>query len=74
VEPEDREFMRGLTLRHQRATDAMIRALDERTDQMIRRLDEMRAEIAAGRQVLIDLHETAQAQNQAIFRLIDRLA
>jgi len=52
--------MRELTLRHERAMDAVVRALEE-----------MRTEIAAGRQVLLDLHETAQAQNQAIFRLID---
>ena len=66
--------MRELTLRHERATDAMIQALDERTEHMVRRLEEMRKEIAAGTRVLFDLHETVQAQNQALFKVLDRLA
>ena len=66
--------MQELTLRHERATDAMIRALERLVEEMRRNFEEMRLEIAAGRQVLLDLHETAQAQNQAIFKLIDRLA
>ena len=55
--------MRELTLRHERSTQASVRALEE-----------MRREIAAGRQVLLDLHETVQAQNQALFKVLDRLA
>ncbi len=70
VRSKDREFMRELTLRHERATNSMVRRLED----VGHALDEMRLEIAAGRQVLLDLHKTAQAQNQAIFKLIDRLA
>jgi len=31
MDPEDREFMRELLLRHEKATDAMIRRLDDGT-------------------------------------------
>jgi hypothetical protein len=65
--------MRELTLRHERATNATVRALEKMSDEMRRGFEEMRLEIAAGRQVLLDLHETAQAQNQAILKVLDRM-
>jgi hypothetical protein len=34
----------------------------------------MGKQIAAGTQVLLDLHETVQAHNQALFKVLDRLA
>jgi hypothetical protein len=70
VDPEDREFMRELLLRHEKATDAMIRRLDENTRQMrldhaafVRRVDEGTREFVA----------EMRAQRQALFRILDRL-
>jgi hypothetical protein len=39
MEPEDRDFMRELLLRHEKATDAMIRRIDAGTDALVRRYD-----------------------------------
>ena len=58
--------MQELTLRHERAM--------RRLEDMRLSLDEMRTQIAAGTQVLLDLHETVQAQNRALFKVLDRLA
>lgn len=67
VESEDREFMSELLLRHERATEAMIDSLREF-------MAELRQEFGESRRILQDLHEASQAQTQALFRVLDRLA
>jgi methyl-accepting chemotaxis protein len=84
MEPEDREFMRQLLLRHERATDAMIERLNQATEESRTRTEEIRArteEIRAGMYELangIRAHTREfvaemQAQRQALFRILDRL-
>jgi hypothetical protein len=84
MEPEDREFMRELLLRHEKATDAMIQRLDEGTEEIRRRTEEIRLrteEIRAGMYVHADAMRAhtrefvaeMQAQRQALFRMLDRL-
>jgi hypothetical protein len=77
MEPEDREFMRELLLRHEEATDAMVTRLNDasaesrrhaeearvRTDQLIRDMTAHRREFVA----------EMRAQRQALFRILDRL-
>jgi methyl-accepting chemotaxis protein len=43
MDPDDREFMRQLLLRHEKATDAMIARLDKGTEESARRTEEIRA-------------------------------
>ena len=59
MDPEDREFMQQLLLRHEKATDAMIARLDANTDALRAHTREFVAEM--------------QAQRQALFRVLDRL-
>lgn len=64
-----KEFIREITLRHERAsgeTQEWLRIADERTGEMIRRGDEMIAELR-------DLRAESRAQRQALFRVLDRL-
>jgi hypothetical protein len=58
----DREFMRELLLRHERATDAQVA-----------RLEELGREVRASTQVLLDVHAESLAQRDGILRLIDRI-
>jgi hypothetical protein len=67
VDPDDREFMRELSLRHERATEAMIRRLDRGTE-------EMRLEFAKAREEHRELLESSRAHTQALFALLDKLA
>jgi hypothetical protein len=84
MDPDDREFMRQLLLRHEKATDAMIARLDEgtatlraetrkiiaRTEQ-IKRQDDKRTDAleAHTREFVAEM----RAQRQALFRVLDRL-
>jgi hypothetical protein len=49
MDPEDREFMRELLLRHEKATDAMIARLDKGTAESAARTAQIRREIAISR-------------------------
>lgn len=76
TEPEFREFMRELTLRHERAmremvrrTDEMIRRSDVQTEALVALREESRAQIEA----LVDLREESRAQRRALFAVLDRL-
>lgn len=84
MDPDDREFMRQLLLRHEKATDAMIARLDKGTEESGKRIEEIRIRIeelkrtgnaqadalrAHSREFVAEM----QAQRQALFRVIDRL-
>ena len=77
MEPEDREFMRQLLLRHEKATDAIIAKLEantedsqRRTDAIVRRTETLtEALLAHTREFVAEM----QAQRQALFRILDRL-
>jgi hypothetical protein len=47
MDPEDREFMRELLLRHEKAMDAMIARLDKGTAEIAARIAQIRRETAA---------------------------
>jgi hypothetical protein len=77
MEPEDREFMRQLLLRHEKATDAMIARLKAESEESRRRAEEIRLrtvesirEIRAHRREFV---AEMRAQRQALFRMLDRL-
>jgi hypothetical protein len=59
---ENKLFLRDLLVRHERATERMVRHLDAQT-----------ARIDANTRVLEDLHEESVAQRGAILRVLDRL-
>jgi hypothetical protein len=77
MEPEDREFMRELLLRHAEATDAMIARLDTGTEEIRIRIEQIKrtgdthteASGAHTREFVAEM----QAQRQALFRVLDRL-
>ena len=84
MDPDDREFMRQLLLRHEKATDAMIARLDKGTEESARRTEEIRARTEEIRAGMYDLSDQIrahtrefvaemQAQRQALFRVLDRL-
>ena len=88
MEPEDREFMRELLLRHEKATDAMIAKLERsteesrrRTEAIVRRIDaaseEIRGRTDANTEAIRahtrEFVAEMQAQRQALFRVLDRL-
>jgi hypothetical protein len=84
MEPEDREFMRQLLLRHEQATDAMVARLNRESEESRVRTERIRADIAeirarteqfvkemtAHRREFVD---EMRAQRQALFRVLDRL-
>jgi DNA anti-recombination protein RmuC len=77
MEPEDREFMRELLLRHEKATDAMIARLNRASEESRRRAEEIRVrteefrdDMRAHRREFV---EEMRAQRQALFRVLDRL-
>jgi hypothetical protein len=77
MDPEDREFMRQLLLRHEKATDAMIERLNKASEESRRRseairarTDELIADMRAHRREFVD---EMRAQRQALFRVLDRL-
>jgi len=84
MDPDDREFMRQLLLRHEKATDAMIARLDKGTEESGKRIEEVRirieelkrtgnAQADALRAHTREFVAEMQAQRQALFRVIDRL-
>jgi hypothetical protein len=84
VDPEDRDFMRELLLRHEKATDAMIRRLDENTrrlDENTRRLNENTRQMREDHALFVRRVEEGtrefvaemRAQRAALFRILDRL-
>jgi hypothetical protein len=77
MEREDREFMRQLLLRHEKATDAMIARLKADSEESRRRAEEIRLrtvesirEIRAHRREFV---AEMRAQRQALFRVLERL-
>jgi hypothetical protein len=77
MDPDDREFMRQLLLRHERATDAMIARVKADTEESRRRAEEIRLRtVEAIREIRAHRREFAeemQAHRQALFHLLDRL-
>jgi hypothetical protein len=77
MEPEDREFMRQLLLRHEKATDAMITRLKADAEESRRRAEEIRLRtVEAIREIRAHRREfvaAMRAQRQALFRMLDRL-
>jgi hypothetical protein len=68
--PEDRDFMRQLLLRHEKAIDAMIAGLEARTAAIVRRID---ANTEAMQSHTREFVAEMRAQRQALFRVLDRL-
>jgi hypothetical protein len=77
MEPEDREFMRELLLRHEKATDAMVARLDKGTEEIRIRIDQLKRTGDAHTEALKahtrEFVAEMQAQRQALFRVLDRL-
>jgi hypothetical protein len=84
MEPEDREFMRELLLRHEKATDAMIARLNRESEESRVRTERIRADIAKIRgrtdEVIVEMRaqrrefvDEMRAQRQALFRILDGL-
>jgi hypothetical protein len=77
MEPEDREFMRQLLLRHEKATDAMIARLEKGTEEIRIRIEHLKrtgdAQAEALRAHTREFVAEMQAQRQALFRVLDRL-
>jgi hypothetical protein len=77
MEPEDREFMRQLLLRHEKATDAMIARLDKGTEEIRIRIEQIKrtgdTHTEALRAHTREFVAEMQAQRQALFRVLDRL-
>jgi hypothetical protein len=77
MEPEDREFMRQLLLRHEKATDAMIARLDKGTEEIGIRIEQLKrtgdAQAEALRAHTREFVAEMRAQRQALFRVLDRL-
>jgi hypothetical protein len=77
MEPEYREFMRELVLRHEKATDAMIARLDAGTEEIRIRIDQLKrtgdAQAEALRAHTREFVAEMRAQRQALFQVLDRL-
>jgi hypothetical protein len=84
MDPDDREFMRQLLLRHEKATDAMIKRLDEGTEKIRAETQQIRirteqikrggdAHTDALRAHTREFVAEMRAQRQALFRILDRL-
>jgi hypothetical protein len=84
MEPEDREFMRELLLRHEKTTDAMIARLNRESEESRVRTERIRADIAKIRgrtdEVIVEMRaqrrefvDEMRAQRQALFRILDGL-
>ena len=77
MDPDDREFMRELLLRHEKATNSMITRHEKATVSMIERLDAnteaLRTHTQALRTHMREFVAEMQAQRQALFRILDRL-
>jgi hypothetical protein len=77
MEPEDREFMRQLLLRHEKATDAMIARLDQATEESRLRTEEIRLGVSSLSDEIkartAEFVAEMRAQRQALVRVLDRL-
>ncbi len=77
MDPDDREFMRELLLRHEKATDAMIDGLKQATEESRVRTAEIRAGMYshadAMRAHTREFVAEMRAQRQALFHILDRL-
>ena len=77
MEPEDREFMRQLLLRHEKATDAMIKRLDKDTERIRAEIREIRARTVenttAMRAHTREFVAEMRAQRQALLHVLNRL-
>jgi hypothetical protein len=77
MEPEDREFMRELLLRHEKATDAMIKRLNDAGAADRARATEILARTKANTEAIRahtrEFVAEMRAQRQALFRVLDRL-
>jgi hypothetical protein len=77
MEPEDREFMRQLLLRHEKATDAMIARLDEGTAMLREETRQIKrqgdAHTKALRAHTREFVAEMRAQRQALLHVLDRL-
>jgi hypothetical protein len=84
MDPADREFMRQLLLRHEKATDAMIEGLNQATEESRKRTEEIgirieelkrtgNAQADALRAHTREFVAEMQAQRQALFKVLDRL-
>jgi ABC-type transporter Mla subunit MlaD len=59
MDPDDREFMGQLLLRHEKASDAMIARLNQATEESRLRTEQIRADIA-------EVKRTGGAQTEAL--------
>ena len=84
MEPDDREFMRRLLLRHEKGADAMIARLNRESEESCVRAQRIRAEIeeirARTEEFVAEMRaqrrafvEEMRVQRQALFRVLDRL-
>jgi ABC-type transporter Mla subunit MlaD len=87
MEPDDREFMRQLLRRHEKATDAMIARFNEMTarfNAMTARFEENTRRFAAHTDRFVahteemrrdhsEFWDEQRAQRQALLRMLDRL-
>jgi hypothetical protein len=77
MEPEDREFMRELLLRHEKATDAMIKRLNDAGAADRARAAEILARTKANTEAIRantrEFVAEMRAQRRALFRVLDRL-
>jgi hypothetical protein len=77
MEPEDREFVRQLLMRHEKATDAMIKRLDEDTERIRAEIREIRARTVENTKAMRahtrEFVAEMRAQRQALLHVLDRL-
>jgi hypothetical protein len=77
MEPDDREFMRQLLLRHEKATDAMIARLDKGTEEIRIRIEQLKrtgdAQAEAMRAHTREFVAEMQAQRRVLFLVLDHL-
>jgi hypothetical protein len=76
MEPEDREFMRELLLRHEKATDAMIKRLEDGSAESRARTADILGRTVANTEAIRahtrEFVAEMRAQRQALFRVLDR--
>ena len=77
MEPDDREFVRQLLMRHEKATDAMIKRLDEDTERIRAEIREIRARTVENTKAMRahtrKFVAEMRAQRQALLHVLDRL-
>jgi hypothetical protein len=77
MDPDDREFMRQLLLRHEKATDEMIARLRRESEESRARTAEILARTKVNTEAIRahtrEFVAEMRAQRQALFRMLDRL-